>query len=170
MRGFSGFFVSLVELHRRLRSRPVQRLYMGPRLKGCTRSWVGWLEAAIFNFSFRTTALLVQSLPRVAGAILLGFSKRVGDCHSLCRLWLVDFRKLQELCVSRFEGVFLSGSSRQLVLTLFTPVPLVRHCSGAVSCKVSVFVSFLLIISCCLDSFVQFNFLQICFLFISVFL
>ena len=45
---------------------------MDPRLKGCTRSWVGWLEAAIFNCPFRTTASLVQSLPRAAGAILLG--------------------------------------------------------------------------------------------------
>ncbi|CAN6877060.1 unnamed protein product [Brassica oleracea var. botrytis] len=27
--------------------------------QGCTRSWVGWLEAAIFNCPFQTTASLV---------------------------------------------------------------------------------------------------------------
>ncbi|KAL0711925.1 hypothetical protein Bca4012_018903 [Brassica carinata] len=32
----------------------------------------GWLEAAIFNCPFRTTASLVHDLPRAAGAMLLG--------------------------------------------------------------------------------------------------
>ncbi|CAF1846646.1 hypothetical protein YC2023_052058 [Brassica napus] len=41
-------------------------------VKWCTRSRIGWLEAAIFNCLFRTTALLVHNLPCAAGVMLLG--------------------------------------------------------------------------------------------------
>ncbi|CAG7877639.1 unnamed protein product [Brassica rapa] len=78
-------------------------------LKGCTRSWGGWLEAAIFNCPFQTTTSLVQCLPRAAGAILLG---------------LVSGLEIVILCAGCGFWVFGSCKSRvfQSLRAPFSPV------------------------------------------------
>ncbi|CAF1923808.1 unnamed protein product [Brassica oleracea] len=75
--------------------------------KWCTRSWVGWLEAAIFNCPFQKTASLVQSLPRAAGEILLGLVSwlEIVILCACCGFWVL------RSCKSRvFQGLRASFS------------------------------------------------------------
>lgn len=86
------------------------------RLNGCTRTWEDRLEAAIFSFLLWTTASSAAVPPRAADLVFVRWA-RLSGFYSLGRLRRVNFSgSCRKPCVSRFEGVFFCGSSRQLVV------------------------------------------------------
>lgn len=89
---------------------------LSARLNGCTLSRVKGVGGSNLQSSLlRTTASPVADPSSCCRCGSSWVSEQVRDVFLCagCGSW-VD-QKLQEPCVSRFEGAFLSGSSRQLV-------------------------------------------------------
>ncbi|CAN6840359.1 unnamed protein product [Brassica oleracea] len=110
---------SSVVCFRRVSFSAVSFLYTGSRFKGCIRSRWGRLEAVIFRLSFRTTA------SSLGGSLSCRRRYYLSGVLGVLRVWilwafrvLVVFSEAVGAVVSRFEGAFLSGSSRCPVLNL----------------------------------------------------